>query len=86
LTLTKGTFEDHLEKLERALYRLRQAGLLKINGNKLFFAKTELKYLGYWITRNGIKPLPDKVKAILAIDTPRNRRELRSFIGIINYY
>jgi Reverse transcriptase (RNA-dependent DNA polymerase) len=85
LTLTKGTFEDHLEKLKRGLYRLRQAGL-KINGNKSFFAKTELEYLGYWITRDGIKPLPDKVKAILAIDTPRNRKELRSFIGIINYY
>jgi Reverse transcriptase (RNA-dependent DNA polymerase) len=85
LTLTKGTFEDHLEKLEQVLYRLRQAGL-KINGNKSFFAKTELEYLGYWITRDGIKPLPDKVKAILAIDTPKNRKELRSFIGIINYY
>jgi Reverse transcriptase (RNA-dependent DNA polymerase) len=80
LTLTKGTFKDHLEKLERVLYRLRQAGL-KINGNKSFFAKTELEYLGYWITRDGIKPLPDKVKAILAIDTPKNRKELRSFIG-----
>jgi RNase H-like domain found in reverse transcriptase/Reverse transcriptase (RNA-dependent DNA polymerase) len=85
LTLTKGTFKDHLEKLERVLYRWRQAGL-KINGNKSFFAKTELEYLGYWITCDGIKPLPDKVKAILAIDTPRNHRELRSFIGIINYY
>jgi Reverse transcriptase (RNA-dependent DNA polymerase) len=39
LTFAKGTFEDHLEKLERVLYRLRQAGL-KINGNKSFFAKT----------------------------------------------
>jgi hypothetical protein len=85
LTLAKGTFEDHLETLERDLYRLRQAGL-KINGNKLFFAKTKLEYLGYWITCDGIKPLPDKVKAILAINTPRNCRELHSFIGIINYY
>jgi hypothetical protein len=36
--------------------------------------------------RDGIKPLPDKVKAMLEIDAPQNRRELRSFIGIINYY
>jgi RNase H-like domain found in reverse transcriptase/Reverse transcriptase (RNA-dependent DNA polymerase) len=85
LTLTKETFKDHLEKLKRVLYRLRQAGL-KINGKKSFFAKTELEYLGYWITLNGIKSLPDKVKAILAIDTPRNHRELHIFIGIINYY
>ena len=85
LCLTKGTFEDHLEKLERVLARLQQAGL-KVNGNKSFFARAELEYLGYWITRDGIKPLPDKVKAILAIDTPRTRKELRSFIGIVNYY
>jgi hypothetical protein len=85
LCLTKGSFEDHLEKLERVLQRLRQAGL-KVNGKKSFFAKTELEYLGYWITRDGIKPLPDKVKAILAIDAPKNRKELRSFIGIVNYY
>ena len=80
LCLTKGDFDDHLEKLERILYHLREAGL-KVNGNKSFFARTELEYLGYWITRDGMKPLPNKVKAILALDTPSNRKELRSFIG-----
>ena len=85
LALTKGTFEDHLERLERVLFRLKESGL-KVNAKKSFFAKNELEYLGYWITRDGIKPLPDKVKAILALDAPRNRRELRSFIGIVNYY
>ena len=57
-----------------------------MNAKKSFFAKTELEYLGCWITREGIKPLLDKVKAILALDAPRNQRELRSFIGIVNYY
>ena len=85
LCLTKGTFEDHLEKLERILTRLQQAGL-KVNANKFFFARSELEYLGYWVTRNGIKPLPAKVQAIMRIDEPKNRKELRSFIGIINYY
>ena len=85
LCLTKGTFDDHLEKLERVLLRVQQAGL-KVNAKKSFFAKAELEYLGYWITRSGIKPLPEKVKAILKIETPRNRKELRSFIGIVNYY
>ena len=85
LCLTKGTYDDHLEKLERVLVRIRDAGL-KVNAKKSFFAKTELEYLGYWITRDGIKPLPDKVKAIMAIEPPRTRKELRSFIGIVNYY
>ena len=67
LTLTKGTFEDHLEKLERVLFRLKESGL-KVNAKKSFFAKNELECLGCWIAREGIKPLPDKAKAILALD------------------
>ena len=49
LCLTKGTFDDHLEKLERIFARLKQAGL-KVNAKKSFFAKQELEYLGHWIT------------------------------------
>ena len=85
LTLTKETFGDHLEKLERVLFRLKESGL-KANAKKPFFAKPELKCLGHWITHDGIEPLPDKAKAILALDAPQNQRELCSFIGIVNYY
>ena len=69
LCLTKGTFEDHLEKLKRILARLQQAGL-KVNANKSFFARSELEYLGYWITCNGIKPLPAKVTEVLELSVP----------------
>ena len=48
--------------------------------------KTELECLGHWIAREGMKPSPEKVKAVIAIDAPKNRTELRSFIGIVNYY
>ena len=33
-----------------------------------------------------MQPLQQKVDAILKIDTPKNRKELRSFIGVVNYY
>ena len=85
LVLTKGSFEDHLEKLDLVFERLKRAGL-KVNAKKSFFARAELEYLGYWITRDGIRPLPDKVQAILRIAEPKNRKELRSFIGVVNYY
>ena len=85
LCLTKGSFKDHLEKLERVLFKLKEAGL-KVNAKKSFFARPELEHLGHWITRDGVKPLPDKVKAILAVDAPRDRKELRSFIGVVNYH
>ena len=85
LIIINGTYEDHLEKLDGVLYKLENAEL-KINATKSFFAKEELEYLGYWITRNGIMPVAKKVKAILNIDIPKNKKELRRFIGMINYY
>jgi hypothetical protein len=58
----------------------------KVNAKKSFFAKGELEYLGYWITRNGIQPTSSKVHAISNIAPPKNKKELRRFIGMVNYY
>ena len=52
----------------------------------MFFGKQELEYLGYWITRQGIKPLTKKVDDIHKLKAPITRKQLRSFIGIVNYY
>ena len=85
LCITKGSFEDHLEKLGQVLAKLRQAGL-KVNVKKSFFAKDELEYLGYWITRSGVKPTSKKVNAITNMAPPKTKKELRAFIGMVNYY
>jgi len=85
LCLTKGDFADHLNKLEVIFKRLQDAGL-KINAKKSFFGHSELEYLGYWVTREGIQPVAKKVEAIKAIAEPKNKKELRRFIGIVNYY
>ena len=45
-----------------------------------------MEYLGYLVTREGIKPQAKKVQAIHNMGTPRTRKELRSFLGLINYY
>ena len=85
LCLSKGSFEDHLQKLERVLTRLTRAGL-KVNAKKSFFARSQLEYLGYWITRDGIQPVKEKVAAMMNIAEPKTRRELRGFIGVVNCY
>ena len=66
LCTTKGTFDDHLEELKHIFSWLKQAGL-KVNAKKSFFARLELEYLGYWITRKGIKPVIKKVEARMQI-------------------
>ncbi len=60
LIITRGNLEDHLSKIETVLTRLRDAGL-KVNVAKLFFCTHEIEYLGYILTREGIKPQLKKV-------------------------
>jgi hypothetical protein len=85
LILSTGSFSQHLEHLDKVLSHLNECGL-KINATKSFFARTELEYLGYWITRDGVMPLNKKVEAMNNLAPPTNCTEVRKFIGLINYY
>ena len=85
LITTKSNWEDHLHQVEIVFHRIQEAGL-KINAKKSFFGRDELEYLGYWISRKGIQPIAKKVEAIKNLVAPKTRRELRRFIGMINYY
>jgi hypothetical protein len=59
---------------------------VKINAEKLAFCALEIEYLGYILTRDGIKPQSNTVQAILAIQLPTNIKELRHFLGMVQYY
>ena len=85
LCLSKGTFEDHLHKLDVVLQKLSDAGL-QVNAAKSNFAAEEIDYLGYHLTKEGIAPQHSKVAAILALKPPRNVKDLRRCLGIIQYY
>jgi len=85
LVITRGTLEDYLEKLGEVLRRLHEAGL-KVNAAKSFFCTHEIEYRGYILTREGIKPQQKKVQAILTLNPPNNVKELRHFLGMVQYY
>jgi hypothetical protein len=74
-----------LEKLEAVLQRLQMRNL-KVNAAKSSFAVGELEYLGYVITREGIKPDPKKIQAILNLERPKTKRDVRHLIGLVQYY
>ena len=78
-------FQDHLNKIKVVFSRLHKMGM-KVNLMKTEFFKSELEYLGYLLTPQGIKPLPKKVEAIQRILPPKNKRQLRCFSGMVNYY
>ncbi len=85
LCITKANLEHHLDKLKMVLTRLHKAGL-QINAQKSFFCAIETEYLGYTLTRTGIKPQQKKVQAILAIQHPTNIKDLRTLLGMVQYY
>ena len=55
LCITRGSLEDHLEKLNMVLSKLQEVGL-KVNADKSKFCAFETEYLGYTLTKEGIKP------------------------------
>lgn len=79
------TVDEHLLHLEEVFSRLRDANL-KLNPKKCEFAKQELEYLGHIVTPQGIKPCPNKIKAVQEFPKPRNLKQLKSFLGLANYY
>ena len=81
LITSNGSLQDHLDKVEQILERLCKIGL-KVNANKSKFCRTEVEYLGYLITRDGIKPQAKKVQALHNMANPKTRKDLRSFLGL----
>jgi hypothetical protein len=55
LIIMRQTLDEHLQKMETVLNRLRDARL-KVNAAKSSFCAHEIEYLGYILTREGIKP------------------------------
>jgi hypothetical protein len=85
LCISRNSLEDHLEKLEEVIRRLHDAGL-KINADKSTFCALEIEYMGYVLTKDGIKPQSNKVQAILAIQPSKGVKQLRHFLGMVQYY
>ncbi|GFU88559.1 hypothetical protein TNCV_4442361 [Trichonephila clavipes] len=77
--------EEHRSHLRTIFQRLSSYGL-KLNISKCVFGVTELVFLGHLITPDGIKPLPDKVQAVLDYKQPETVGSLRKFLGLLNFY
>lgn len=79
------TIQEHNRNLAIVLQRLTELGL-KLQPDKCQFLKSELEYLGRVISKDGIKPNPDKIKAVKEFRLPRNPTEVKSFLGLAGYY
>ncbi|PFX16681.1 Ubiquitin-protein ligase E3B [Stylophora pistillata] len=79
------TFEEMLTRLRTVLSRLRDAQL-KLSPKKCSLFQSEVKYLGYVISFEGVSTDPVKVAAICDWPVPTNVTDLRSFLGLCSYY
>ena len=80
LIINNKSFEDHINKLDNILSKLKQKDF-KVNAEKSFFARSELECLGIRISRQGVKPLPDKVETNKTIVVPTTKKQPREICG-----
>lgn len=77
--------KEHNENLE---WVLKQCSMfnVKIKLEKCHFAQEEVQYLGFQISGSSIKPIASKVDALSKSHHPRDKTELRSLLGKLNFY
>ena len=84
ICLTNGSIKDHNREVRAVLTKLQDAGD-RASERKTELFKRELTWLGYYINRECVKPIKDKTDAITKLEAPRNGKELKSFLGLIQH-
>ncbi|XP_026054529.1 uncharacterized protein K02A2.6-like [Carassius auratus] len=78
------TKEEHDANLRAVLVRTREKGV-RLNPDKSVICVPEVSYFGHKLTREGIKPDPEKISAIRDMSPPKNKSELETILGMVNY-
>ncbi|GFQ64763.1 hypothetical protein TNCT_530031 [Trichonephila clavata] len=74
--------EQHLSIL---FQRLSDHGLL-VNVSKSFLVKISVTFLGYQVSSEGTRPLPDRIADLQNFSVPKTACDFRRFLGMVNFY
>ena len=89
ILVTGTTDAEHITNVEEVLCRLEAAGM-RLKKSKCAFMLREVEYLGHRITAEGLQPTPAKTQAktqaIVSAPASQNASQLKSFLGLVNYY
>jgi hypothetical protein len=77
--------DSHLVDVTKVLHRLQAAGF-QVNPDKCLWFQPAVTYLGFFITRNGIKPQAENIQGILNMQCPNSPKDIRHFVGVVNFY
>ena len=79
------TEKEHLDNLEKVLKQLKVHGL-RANPKKCAFLKEKIKFCGHEVDAQGLHKTQDKIEAITKAPAPEDVKQVRSFLGLVNYY
>ena len=82
---TNSNIEDHLLHVQKVLDRIRKHNL-RLKLSKCKFLQTELNYLGFIVSSEGIKPDTAKIDAIRSLQPPTSVKQVRSLVGMASWY
>ena len=78
------TLRSMTKTLLMVLQRLNE-NVLTLSPKKCHLAMKSVEFLGYVFTQDGLKPSPDKVKALEEAEPPESKEALRSFLGMVGW-
>jgi len=78
------TKQEHDKNVHSMLQRSREKGV-RLNPDKVTFCVQEVGYFGHVLSEDGMKPDPKKVKAIVEMEPPKDKGELQTILGMVNY-
>lgn len=85
ILITGRTEEEHWTRVKLVLCKLQKAGV-RLQQEKCAFGVREIPYLGFVISKDGLKTSPKKAKAVQDSRRPHDLTSLRAYLGLINYY
>ena len=85
ITISSNTEEEHLEHIQTVIDRLNEHNL-RINPAKCTWFANEIKLLGHVIDKHVVKMDPEKIDKIKNFKTPKNIKDVESFLGCTGYY
>uniref|UniRef100_A0A914PVH5 RNA-directed DNA polymerase n=1 Tax=Panagrolaimus davidi TaxID=227884 RepID=A0A914PVH5_9BILA len=83
--LASNSEEEHIRDIDQFLSVIEASGM-KLKASKCHIAQRQIKYLGYIISEEGIKPDPKSVEAIKTLSQPKTLTALRSLLGALSYW
>lgn len=85
IVIYASSLQDHEMKLTAIFQRL-QMNNLKLQPDKCEFLSKEIVYLGHVISKDGVKPNPEKVKDVQNYPRLSSTSQIKSFLGLVGYY